>query len=200
VPTDIATQLRCCGVVSDRDDQPFRTRLAEAIGWCRPRGRADDPRRSLRHDQFQPRPLAANRTDTVHHVLSYRAMHLRRRDGALSPEPADDGRLLVYFPDAELSDGAAEAETDGFYDSFNTPPWDTWVGLFRPAGADLSYGAFVVCWIPPQLVSLAQSGIDVNPEMCIDWLVNGESDHARVAAQWLLRGGPAQSEIMPRAR
>jgi hypothetical protein len=37
------------------------------------------------------------------------------------------GRLMVYFPDAALADGAAEVQSRGFFDVHNTPPWDTWI-------------------------------------------------------------------------
>ena len=80
------------------------------------------------------------------------------------------GRLLAYFPDAELSDGAAEAETRGFFDVNNAPPWDTWVALFRDEGGDLSTSDCLVAWVPGALVESVDRGIYVNPEQCILWL------------------------------
>lgn len=78
---------------------------------------------------------------------------------------------MVYFPDAELSDGAAEVYTDGLFDVFNAPPWDTWVALFEEGPQhDRSYGTYLVAYIPQPLLSLAERGISVNPERCIDWL------------------------------
>ena len=80
------------------------------------------------------------------------------------------GRLMVYFPDADLCDGAAELESDGFFDAYNTPPWDTWVAFFQDVGGEPSYYRYVIAWVPPQLVELAGRGIEVNPEQCIAWL------------------------------
>jgi hypothetical protein len=82
------------------------------------------------------------------------------------------GRLLVYFPDADLADGAAEAESRGFFDVHNAPPWDTWIALAddRLRVADVSYQQYVLAWVPPDLVACAAAGIDVNPEECIAWL------------------------------
>jgi len=86
-------------------------------------------------------------------------------------DPLTAGQLLVYFPDAELADGAAEQETAGFFDVNNAPPWDTWVGFFHDSSApDSSCARYLVAWIPDQFISLAQKGIDVNPERCIEWL------------------------------
>jgi len=78
------------------------------------------------------------------------------------------GRLLVYFPDEELSDGAAEAETAGFFDAYNAPPWDTWVSLLGDEN-DPS-GPHLVSWVPPSFLELATAGIEVNPEECIRWV------------------------------
>lgn len=79
------------------------------------------------------------------------------------------GRLLVFFPDEGLSDGAAEVETRGFFDLDNAPPWDTWVGLFRDVEAERS-ADYLVSWVPKRLVDLIDRGIRANPEECICWL------------------------------
>lgn len=70
------------------------------------------------------------------------------------------GRLLVYAPQENLADGAAEYVSLGFFDVDNVPPWDTWIVML---------GKHLVCWVPPQLIPLAQEGLDVNPEQCILW-------------------------------
>jgi hypothetical protein len=145
------------------------------------RARADDPAGSLRYDQLRPRPLAAGRLESLRTVLSYRALYVRRGAAAPLLSPGlGGGRLLVYYPDAELSDGAAELETRGFFDVFNTPPWDSWVALFRDEGAaDVSYREYLLAWVPPAFVALAGRGIDVNPEGCIAWLADTDTPVAR---------------------
>jgi len=70
------------------------------------------------------------------------------------------GRLLLYLPDENLSDGAAQYASKGFFDVQNVPPWDTWVCLIE---------RYLVSWVPPLLMDLASQGIDVNPEQCILW-------------------------------
>jgi hypothetical protein len=69
-------------------------------------------------------------------------------------------RLLVYWPSENLADGAAEYSSNGFFDCDNTPPWDTW---FHFSNGRL------FAWVPGVLIPLAQNGIDVNPENCIQW-------------------------------
>jgi len=93
-------------------------------------------------------------------------LHAAAGGSALRPP----GRLLVYFPDADLTDGAAAAESLDFFDIYNAPPWGTWVGYFEQGGRDPSYANYLVSWVPEALVQFADAGIKVNPEECIKWL------------------------------
>jgi hypothetical protein len=42
------------------------------------------------------------------------------------PKDLTGGRLLAYFPDNNLACGVAEVESQGFFDTNNIPPYDTW--------------------------------------------------------------------------
>ena len=78
---------------------------------------------------------------------------------------------MVYFPDEDLCDGAAEIESKGFFDVYNTPPWDTWVGYFQDGGFKYPMNRkYLVAYVPANLLALADAGISVNPEECIQWL------------------------------
>jgi hypothetical protein len=117
------------------------------------------------------------RASTVGHLAWVRSIRLEprvtepiRRVGDLG-----GGRLLIYFPDEELSDGASEFETGGFFDVQDAPPWDTWLALFpyqRPPyeGRSFEPEEYLVSYVPPEFVSLVQGGIDVNPVDCVTWL------------------------------
>jgi hypothetical protein len=37
------------------------------------------------------------------------------------------GRVLLFFPDEQLADGASAEASKGFIDRDNTPPWDIWL-------------------------------------------------------------------------
>lgn len=79
--------------------------------------------------------------------------------------------MLLYFPDWNLSDGAAEVAPNGFFDVQNAPPSDTWVALFDDGpGGDVNYGRYLVCYVPSFLLDVTDRGIEVNPEECILWL------------------------------
>ncbi|MFT3768474.1 MAG: hypothetical protein QM820_23750 [Minicystis sp.] len=134
----------------------------------------------MREPESRPRALEVNRASAVSTVVRHRAS--RFREDAVPAHAAaglQGGRLLVYFPDADLADGAAEAESGGFFDVYNTPPWDTWVALFRDEDADRSRAEYVVCWVPSVLIDAAARGIDVNPECCISWLEETKTNAAR---------------------
>jgi hypothetical protein len=84
----------------------------------------------------------------------------------LPPADLAGGRLIGYEPDKNLYDGAAEVCSNGFFDVDNTPAWDTWVAyVAEPSGPE-----YLLSWIPPALLDLANGGVDANPEVCIWWL------------------------------
>ena len=174
-------------------DPALPAALAHAIAWCDHHADLAQPSRSLRPASLKPRILALTREEAVCEVLNARARELRVKSptqaGSVEEMPhLGGGRLLSYFPDAELSDGAAEQETDGLFDKNNAPPWATWVAFLSDSGnRDLSYRAMLVCYVPEELVELAGRGIDVNPEGCIAWLADTETE----VAQRLRRAGYA---------
>src|SRR3954451_18824028 len=150
---------------------PFELALAQTIAWCGPRADPADPAGSLRSTELRPQLLAAKREHAVSSLVTHRSYADAPTKAAVAVGSRDDlvgGRLLAYFPDEELSDGAAEVETRGFFDAFNAPPWDTWVGLFEDDRENRS--PYLVSWVPPAFIDLASAGIWVNPEECIVWL------------------------------
>jgi hypothetical protein len=157
--------------------------LADAVAWCVPRASETAPGTSLRTPRLHPRPLSADRATVVGEICHSRRRAPRRSESS-PPTTLPDlaaGRLLAYFPDADLSDGMAELETGGFFDVFNAPPWDTWVAFFEdPDERDLSYRAYLVAYVPPTLLNLVERGIYVNPEECIAWLADTETGVARI--------------------
>jgi hypothetical protein len=159
---------------------PFWERLQQAVSWCTARLDMNDVAGCLRTEHLRPPILHRNYFDAVGLVLAWRQTAL----GPVTPtQSLRGGRLLLYFPDAELADGAAEVESQGFFDVNNSPPWDTWVGIFTDEAPESdSYATYLLSWVPPELIPLAQRGIAVNPEECIAWL-----DDRAVGMQHLLR-------------
>lgn len=115
-----------------------------------------------------PRPLSTNRWDAVDDICEFRKYELVKA----APNVRPAGRLLVYFPDEDLTDGAAEVASQGFFDVYNAPPWGTWVGYFEDGGAGPRRPCYLLAWVPDALAAVASAGIDVNPEQCIAWLTD----------------------------
>lgn len=181
----------------------YRRRLAQTVAWCGARASADNPRAGLRTLSAPPSISDASdleRERAVDAIALEREQALRRshatpyRVGARPGGPPAAGRLLLYEPDMNLFDGAAELESRGFFDVDNIPPWDTWVYYVRygdwrmegdpplpgSGGAHASAGAsYLVSWVPPELVELADAGVAVNPERCIVWASEVDSVFTR---------------------
>jgi hypothetical protein len=123
--------------------------------------------RQLRSPVLQPEsakfpqdPL--ERVQAVETLAEKRAGQLRTERRYPTTECSDlaGGRLLLYRPNENLFDGAAQYASKGFFDVDNIPPWDTWICFFERQ---------LVSWVPPKLLELANQGIDANPEGCIAW-------------------------------
>lgn len=153
---------------------PFWERLREAITWCRSSLDVTAPARSLRSEANRARVLESDYFSCVGTVASLRRSGCRQLPPDVPQWSLEGGRLLAYRPDMDLACGGAQAASRGFFDVNNAPPWDTWVAMAQESGADAI--PYLVAWVPPQFVSLAQQGIDANPECCIVWLedVGGE--------------------------
>jgi hypothetical protein len=158
------------------DQTPFTRRLAEAVAWCRLRGKPEDPRGSLRSDALRPWMLAPDRGEIVFSVVRNRALQLFSNppDSFDALAELDHGKLLVYFPDANLCCGAAQDESRGFFDIENVPPWDTWIalGVDRKVGKTSPHRTYLVSWVPPAMIQFAEAGIEANPEHCLRWLAD----------------------------
>jgi hypothetical protein len=70
------------------------------------------------------------------------------------------GRLLLYIPSENVSDGASRFASNGFFDAYDCPPWDLWIRYCDRT---------LISWVPEVLFPLAQPGIDANPVECIRW-------------------------------
>ena len=148
--------------------EPFWEQLRETIAWCRATLDVASPARSLRSEAHRPRTLEPDYFASVSTVASLRRSACWQLCPDVPPRSLEGGRLLAYQPDMDLACGAAQAASRGFFDVNNAPPWDTWVAMVQESGADAI--PYLISWVPPQFVSLAQQGIEVNPECCIVWL------------------------------
>jgi hypothetical protein len=133
---------------------------------------------SLRPPRLERSTLQRNRWDAIDEIADMRELDLPTETEA---RPALHGRLLVYFPDGTLSDGAAAAKTSGLFDVNNAPPCGTWLGYFDDRTRDPNRSVYIVAWMPMRLVPIASRGIDANPEGCLCWLPDAHVRFREVA-------------------
>ncbi len=149
----------------------LEAQIDEASRWCALRCAEGGADADLSEPDLAPRPLETNRWNALHDVGALRRALLPRHRTTQEPLA---GRFLVYFPDADLCDGAAAAASEGFFDDYNCPPLGTWIGYFDDAtdeaDAAPDYAGYLLCWVPEPFCKLANEGVSVNPEACIRWL------------------------------
>jgi hypothetical protein len=153
--------------------------LAETLAWSNARANPRDPAGSLRSESLKPALVIAD--DRTHGHWNYdlpddptsyvfdlceRRGELLRATGLQIDHRAEArGRILLFYPYETLCDGAAHDSSRGYFDWCNIPPWDTWSAYER-----LSDERHVLySYVPPQLVDIANLGVSVNPEQCIQW-------------------------------
>jgi hypothetical protein len=165
---------------------PIEMRLAETIDWCLPLANPLFPRTSLRGDSLKP-TFAYNESEYQFYSSSFERIfnmgilqdtRSRLLDGENIPlgshKDLQGGKLLAYFPDESVIDGASEVASKGFFDAMEVPPWDTWVGFFREYKRE-----FIVSYVPMGFIEFAQAGIDVNCVECIQWLEDTQTNLAK---------------------
>jgi hypothetical protein len=95
------------------------------------------------------------------HQLEYKKKSIQH----INEHKIYNGEVLIFEIDGTLIDGDDNAYSKGFYDDYNCPPIDTWFYLSSNSKVRLLF-----CWIPHQVIGLADEGIFVNPENCFDWM------------------------------
>lgn len=99
------------------------------------------------------------------------------------------GRLLCCDVAASEASGASELASDGYFNEFDLPPWDTWVAWVKNDNPAHEDNGFLLAFVPPSFSKCVQSGIDANPVNCVFWLDTPNShtmDHlSLVMPQWM---------------
>lgn len=138
----------------------------------------------LRTPELEPRGFEYPATETqraeiVERLAETRAVLLR--DAGLYPTNFDGdlagGRLLLYDPCGTDSSGGSWATSSGLFDGEDAPPWDCWIAFVHQEFKWLpdwpprrpEWETFVVSWIPPTLLAVAEEGIQGVVMDCVIW-------------------------------
>lgn len=105
-------------------------------------------------------------------VLRKRRQQLQQRGVALLQENEllDKGRLILTNPVDSIYDGYPGLESQGYFDYYELPPWDTWVCLTNEVPGLIPQADYVVAWVP----NAQQEGVHYGRAVCmmdnISWL------------------------------
>jgi hypothetical protein len=167
-------------------------RLSECIAWCRQCGDDLDPAHCLRSPDLMPWSSDGKKSysrelwegdgrqqNIVSRLCQKREVLLRANGSYPDPDKVNlmGGRLLVYYPYANVSDGASEEASNGYFDFDDAPPWDTWTWFDYDAAKlrgrnEVSYAFYLLCWVPEECIDLAEKGILANVTECIVFAEN----------------------------
>lgn len=104
--------------------------------------------------------------DARRHLNAARRSTIRHLD--LEAELNRPSAFMIVETAYSLSDGAAHAASQGYFDENNIPPWDTWVKVVPPRNAR-ELGPGLLCWVPAWARGHVELGIALNPEECLHW-------------------------------
>jgi hypothetical protein len=163
----------------------LRLILLEAVAWTSEHADPDDPAHCLRSPPLAPYIFNDSRYHTVNDVVTARHLELEAtgrvpriggRFDALVEVAAlgladvaplvSEGLLLVWERDTTIDDGAGQAETRGYLDESDMPPWDTWVAYVDGS----SHPGCLVSWVPPPFIPAVDNAIQVNAYGALYWL------------------------------
>lgn len=163
-------------------------RLSETVAYCASVPAASDPISSLRSPALRPdgmlhvtewsaQPPEPHWDHWMDQIACSRSDNLRAT-GAYPPPVTgglEGGRVMLFFPDEQLADGASAEASDGYFDLDNIPPWDTWMWIEDdPPHAGAGFTWWIATYVPPALVDRAERGRWANPEQCLQWADLGE--------------------------
>jgi hypothetical protein len=95
---------------------------------------------------------------------------------AAGADLARRGRLLVWHRDDTVDDGAGEAETGGYLDESDMPPWDTWVAYVDSEACS----GYLVSLVPAEFIEAVSRAIAYNAYEALYWLRGTSLRLARV--------------------
>jgi hypothetical protein len=141
----------------DFSTNAFRTSLIETIAWCSHHKNVNAFRSSELEPAFSLGLVLDDqqRLETVMEVVKRRSVLAQ-----CLPKETPQGRLLLCEVRESVADGASDYATQGFFDLYDIPPWDTWI---------LYIDHVLISWVPLHFVTRVQRGIDVNIVQCLRW-------------------------------
>ncbi len=145
---------------------PYRA-LATASGGQPPVGPSDLMMGDL-IDRGVARPVIDDRR---HGVVERFVVARRQRLPRIAHTPVP-GRLFSFLVDDCYFDGVAAAETNGFLDERDLPPWETWIAYWRGRRA-------LISWVPESECRAVDAAVRAHVVDAYAWLNGPETEELR---------------------
>ena len=179
---------------SQTSEEAFLRSYHAAQVWCAANADSASPESCLRSAALEPtsplvdmaivKDLVGRGFSEYDDLFSRRVTEVARlaarRDELLStshaPSGGREGKLLVFDVESTMFETISEARSGGFFDKYDCPPWDTWIAYVVEAWGKAPHApgwppqAYLVSWVPEELVALAHRGVTDNPVGCLHWL------------------------------
>lgn len=120
--------------------------------------------------------------DLIQNCLNKRLAFVQQLEADLAKESNTNlstGKILIYCPLATASQGIAHAQSHGFLDDADAPPYPTWLGFsYTDRLVEGSYySAYLIAWIPHKYIHYVDQAMASNELKRLFWL----EDEARLA-------------------
>lgn len=126
---------------------------------------------------FQKR-IVTDVVDKRSQILKEKGITLLKIDEVLKK-----GGLFYTFINQTVTDGACETVSNGFFDIYDSPPWDNWILLYEDKNSEI-----LVSWVPLSEVENVEKAIEVNIIDCIHWAIDCQNDlTVQLTAKGLVR-------------
>ena len=157
------------------------TAIQETSAWCLHHWNASEPRVSLRSVILQPNLFEDNHYHKVKYVIYARKYELEKLGIISDHQFLNKGKILIYEPYSNIADCLSEAETKGYFDAYDCPPWDTWVGYISLNDGN----SYVLSWVLNENIPIVNAGFEVNPVECFYWLDSAKERGAIMLRNYL---------------
>jgi hypothetical protein len=156
----------------------FSRELSEAIAWARKQEyvnwKHNHFRSSALHsfssldDFVRPEKCSLERLRPVVSEVVECRRNLISVAGSVTDAALMSGRLLRHDLAETTCTAEPHAITGGYFDEYDVPAWDTWLGLVDDAEHPM--GGYLVAWVPDELVVDVDSAIKQSFEENICWV------------------------------
>jgi hypothetical protein len=110
--------------------------------------------------------IHARRTTVVQTVVLKRRRLLYEKSPTFAPSPLLGAAILATELDASFFDGVAAVESDGFFDSEDLSPWDTWLEYRTNVAARRGV---LLSFVPPHIVEVVEHAMAVHVADAYFW-------------------------------